>query len=1153
MRRTIPLISLCGPLACLPQASQAASYTSTDTVVVGDNWNGSHWQLNGTGPEVGPPTAGSTYALVFNGTAFGDAMGNTRTRNPAVSGVQTFPGDSLTINRNTELRMKNNGSILNFPGVNGNPGLILNGGVINVGDDGNFPITGTIQVASPSYLCPGNNGGGGLSANARSMDIQGRLTGSATLALFEASLQAAQRISGNSNTFSGPWIVKAGWLLGAGTNSLGTNDITIDPGFVLPEPPLDPSIVEITGPAQLEVDYDINSAGTLILSNGGVFVLHQNCCFSAVVIEGIPLTPGTHAYADLTALYPANLPAGGTGTVTVQPYGNPPPAAWCQAELVVNGGFESGSSGWTLSGAAQVGAGAVYAHTGTHSLWLGGTASESYQAYQSVQIPGNATAATFSFWFNIVSQENPWAQIFDTLYVSIRNTGGTILAALGPCCPPEWSNVNQDPGVGNPYYHQQTFDLSPYKGQAIVLHFSGSNSGNNGLGYRPTWFLIDDVSVSVAEPPPGSFTLSNETPFCDTTPPAGPAVRLNWAASSGAVGYQVYCNGSPIGSSLSSGTTSFLNNLSVTAGLTNTYFVRATNAAGFTDSSTIAVAIPADVCISAPTIVAQPQSQTTQAGANVVLSLTAVGTDPLSYQWQFNMQTIAGATSSTLALNSVTAAASGGYSVVVWNAYGSVVSAAAFLSVLADGANGNQPEQIVAQPVPSKPSVAKNLLLITHGWEPGLIGPPLPQWVSDMADAIEKKVSSDWYVAPYYWLDKAWTLSPQQALANAENIGTQLGKEIGGTFQSVHLIAHSAGSALIQAVADQLESSPNPPLIQMTFLDPFLGLFLEKQGVYGQNADWADCYFTQDWTGGFTGGDLVRAYNVDVDWVDPNHFTLPYGSAQVAFSTHEYSHEFYIDSVTNTDPQWCGTGYGFTLSAEAGGRNNQARHPTGNRDNPNVLCGPSGTIPSPNLPLTETEIVLADLANAFNSGVSFLVNGGANLTADGPAWLAVGVPITNSVNFVQLDAAFIDGNTAEGLLTVYWNTNQLGMVDERTASVGLQTYRFMLPDTVTNGLYTLSFRLDAFNPVTSSITVTNVATGFLGLTTPATLGMQLGTNGRPVLQLTGAAGYNYLLQSSPDLVNWIPTAFLTNSNGTVSFADPTCTNCAARFYRAIVP
>ncbi len=221
-------------------SSAGPLYTSTQTVSSGNSWLGSYWQLNGTGALTGPPAAGNTYALIANGTAFGNSTANTRTRNPATNGVQTFPGDSLTLNTNTELRMKNNGSILNFPGVNGQPGLILNGGVINVGDDGNFPITGVIEVTAQSYLCPGNNGGGGLSTGSpgeRSADIQGQLTGSGALVIFEADARVPQKVSGSSNTFSGQWVVKNGLLQGAGANSLGTNSITVDPQYVLPVPP----------------------------------------------------------------------------------------------------------------------------------------------------------------------------------------------------------------------------------------------------------------------------------------------------------------------------------------------------------------------------------------------------------------------------------------------------------------------------------------------------------------------------------------------------------------------------------------------------------------------------------------------------------------------------------------------------------------------------------------------------------------------------------------------------------------------------------------------------------------------------------------------------------------------------------------------------
>jgi hypothetical protein len=189
-----------------------------------------------------------------------------------------------------------------------------------------------------------------------------------------------------------------------------------------------------------------------------------------------------------------------------------------------------------------------------------------------------------------------------------------------------------------------------------------------------------------------------------------------------------------------------------------------------------------------------------------------------------------------------------------------------------------------------------------------------------------------------------------------------------------------------------------------------------------------------------------------------------------------------------------------------------------------------------------------------SSGVLFLGNNGASLTSDDPAWLAVGLTITNAANFVQFDAAFTDTNAAEGLLTVYWNTNQIGMVDERAALSVLQTYRFALPATVTNGLYTLGFRLDAFRNITSSITVTNVATGFAGITQPISLAMLLmGSNNTPVLKLTAAPGYNYLVQSSTNLVDWLPTALLVNTNGAVLYADPAVTNSTARFYRAVMP
>lgn len=293
----------------------ADNLTTTVNQGSGANWNAAIWKTNGVGTSVSP-VAGNTYETVFNGVAFGNTTANTRIRNPATAGLQTFPGDWLKLGTNTELRMKQAGAILNFPGVGGNPGLILDGGILNAGDDAVFEVQGKIQVASQSYIAPGDQGGGALKT-ARGVRITGDLSGSGTMVIFQAATNVAQEIGGTANTFSGEWIVKAGRLLGSQVNSLGTNNITIDPNYVLP---LDPGITDIAGPAVLEPGYDLNSAGTLNLINGGTLLLHQNCYFRAVNIEGTLLSSGKHTYAELLANFPNNILEGGSGSITVQPY-----------------------------------------------------------------------------------------------------------------------------------------------------------------------------------------------------------------------------------------------------------------------------------------------------------------------------------------------------------------------------------------------------------------------------------------------------------------------------------------------------------------------------------------------------------------------------------------------------------------------------------------------------------------------------------------------------------------------------------------------------------------------------------------------------------------------------------------------------------------
>jgi uncharacterized delta-60 repeat protein len=84
----------------------------------------------------------------------------------------------------------------------------------------------------------------------------------------------------------------------------------------------------------------------------------------------------------------------------------------------------------------------------------------------------------------------------------------------------------------------------------------------------------------------------------------------------------------------------------------------------------------------APVITSQPANQTVYVGGTASFSLAATGTLPLGYQWSFNGTNINGATSSTLSLTNMQLAQAGNYAVVVNNAYGTITSSNAVLTVV---------------------------------------------------------------------------------------------------------------------------------------------------------------------------------------------------------------------------------------------------------------------------------------------------------------------------------------------------------------------------------------------------------------------------------------------------------------------------------------
>jgi hypothetical protein len=83
----------------------------------------------------------------------------------------------------------------------------------------------------------------------------------------------------------------------------------------------------------------------------------------------------------------------------------------------------------------------------------------------------------------------------------------------------------------------------------------------------------------------------------------------------------------------------------------------------------------------APWITRQPQSQIVNAEDSATFNVDAHGTAPLNYQWLFNGQPIHAATNDAYSVAQVQSVHVGTYSVVVSNAYGSVLSAPAILGI----------------------------------------------------------------------------------------------------------------------------------------------------------------------------------------------------------------------------------------------------------------------------------------------------------------------------------------------------------------------------------------------------------------------------------------------------------------------------------------
>ncbi|HEX3392357.1 MAG TPA: putative Ig domain-containing protein [Solirubrobacteraceae bacterium] len=211
------------------------------------------------------------------------------------------------------------------------------------------------------------------------------------------------------------------------------------------------------------------------------------------------------------------------------------------AQLLGNPGFETGTaSSWTATSGVINNSSSEPPHSGSWDAWLDGYgAVHTDTLSQTVTIPAACTSDSLSFWLH-VDTANTSAAAQDTLQVQLLNSSGAVLTTLHT-----YSNLDANTG-----YTQESFNVSPYAGQAITLKLTGSESGNG-----QTSFVVDDFALNVAggSGPGNTVTVTNPG---GQTATVGTATSLQIQASDSASGQTLTYGaaGLPAGLSINSST-----------------------------------------------------------------------------------------------------------------------------------------------------------------------------------------------------------------------------------------------------------------------------------------------------------------------------------------------------------------------------------------------------------------------------------------------------------------------------------------------------------------------------------------------------------------------------------------------------------------------
>ncbi len=212
-------------------------------------------------------------------------------------------------------------------------------------------------------------------------------------------------------------------------------------------------------------------------------------------------------------------------------------------------------------------------------------------------------------------------------------------------------------------YPAATNDTGTY--QVIVTNYAGSVTSTSAV------LTVTSGPIITVQPTNETVGVGDTAQF-SVNGNAQPPVHLQWVKDGADLTDGTNASGSVISGSTNSGTLTIDNVQTNDAG---NYWLVVTNNYGSVTSDVATLTVD-----TFPTILVNPTNQTVAQNSTVTFVVNAVGTEPLSYQWQangvnlLNGGRISGATNSTLTVSGVLTGDAKSYSVIVTNNIGSVTS-----------------------------------------------------------------------------------------------------------------------------------------------------------------------------------------------------------------------------------------------------------------------------------------------------------------------------------------------------------------------------------------------------------------------------------------------------------------------------------------------